>query len=52
MHANSTDPHALLAAIGRDCAGAQQFLPDGTDADTPFRISLAGAREKTALLHW
>lgn len=84
MHATGTDPHALLAAIGRDCVGAMQFLPDGTDAgspfriegeelddaaigallsglgraplgmeeDAPFRISLAGAQEKTALLRW
>ena len=80
----STDPFDLLAAIGRDCVGAVQLLPqdqtpegfdriEGTpmsDEDiarhlrttvTPparglereeddFRISLAGAQEKTALL--
>ena len=80
----STDPFDLLAAIGRDCAGAVQLLPDdqapegfdrieGTpmsDEDIArhlhttvtmparglereeedFRISLAGAQEKTALL--
>lgn len=79
----STEAFDLLAAIGRDCAGAVQLLPPGeeptgwnriealrlTDDDveqtlraatisTPlgrdqqdeFRISLAGAQEKTALL--
>lgn len=78
------DAFALLQAIGRDCVGALQLLPedaspDGTDRvtgqrltsahvarllarsladgamagdadDEPFRISLAGAQEKTALL--
>lgn len=80
--ARSDRPHDLLAAIGRDCIGAMQFLPQGTDpgdpfridgvpqseaemaamirnlatlplgirADDTFRISLAGAQEKTALL--
>lgn len=80
--ARSDRPHDLLAAIGRDCIGAMQFLPHGTDpgdafqiAGTPqteaqiaqtlrdlatsplgirpddaFRISLAGAQEKTAYL--
>jgi serine/threonine-protein kinase HipA len=77
----STDAFDLLEAIGRDCVGAVQLLPDGrapegvtridatrlddaqieallrgsTSAPTPFdddddfRISLAGAQEKTAL---
>lgn len=80
--ARSDRPHDLLAAIGRDCIGAMQFLPRGTDpgdpfriegapqseadiattirdlatsplgirADDTFRISLAGAQEKTAFL--
>jgi serine/threonine-protein kinase HipA len=80
--ARSDRPHDLLAAIGRDCIGAMQFLPRGTDpgdpfriegepqdeariaatirdlalsplglrADDAFRISLAGAQEKTAYL--
>ena len=84
VRAESHDAHSLLAAVGRDCTGALQFLPDGKDpgpvggvsgrplgdkeiADilgdlkgTPlgvdeseeFRISLAGAQEKTALLYW
>ena len=79
---------SLLAAIGRDCVGALQFLPDtlspddiaqstgkiegepvdeedigrilnnlaraplGLDEDDAFRISVAGAQEKTALLHY
>lgn len=82
--AEGTDAYSLLAAIGRDCIGALQFLPEGTEPgpagavdgrflreeeiaailgdlarnplglseDQEFRISLAGAQEKTALLHW
>jgi serine/threonine-protein kinase HipA len=78
------DAFSLLGAVGRDCVGALQFLPEGeappdqeavsgralTDGDvaailgdlaqaplgvtaeTEFRISLAGAQEKTALLWW
>lgn len=82
------DPYNLLAAIGRDCVGALQFLPHGEQPpdvssikarrindqaisgiignlarnplgiadDEDFRISIAGAQEKTALLwrngHW
>jgi serine/threonine-protein kinase HipA len=82
--AAGTDPYSLLAAIGRDCVGALQFLPEGADPpdvsriesqpvddariaeivgnlthnplglsghDREFRISLAGAQEKTALLY-
>ena len=84
VRAEGYDAYSLLAAVGRDCVGALQFLPDGEDpgpvggvsgrpisdkeiADilvdlkrTPlgvdeseeFRISLAGAQAKTALLHW
>ncbi len=81
--APSTRAADLLAAIGRDCVGAVQLLPDGlpppvhnhidsqplTDAQletllgdvtnetletesllADFRISIAGAQEKTALL--
>ena len=82
--ARSTAPFDLLAAIGRDCVGAIQLLPAGTDpgdirrieatslneagvanvlrnttlsrqpGETPdndaFRLSIAGAQEKTALL--
>ena len=83
-HAGGIDPYSLLAAIGRDCVGALQFLPDGIDPgpagevngqpiddqaiearlanlesaplgigeDEEFRISLAGAQEKTAFLYW
>jgi len=82
---NSDDSFELLSAIGRDCAGAVQLLPEGvspagfdrivaeplTDAavealiaaslsparilgqaadSDDFRISIAGAQEKTALL--
>lgn len=83
--AAGVDAYSLLAAIGRDCVGALQFIPDdaddgnerddppptpldddqvaqliaglaraplGLDAgeDADFRISIAGAQEKTALL--
>lgn len=78
------DAFALLEAIGRDCVGAVQLLPEGTTPDgwnhvacepltdeqvaaalravpddpvarhineaPPFRISLAGAQEKTAFV--
>jgi serine/threonine-protein kinase HipA len=85
----STRPFELLSAIGRDCVGAVQLLPEATppashdridseplaDRDVEnliaaslspgrilgqstadataddFRISIAGAQEKTALLH-
>jgi serine/threonine-protein kinase HipA len=81
MAAQGTDAYSLLAAIGRDCVGAMQFLPEGEaasepcvqgdplsdqdieailadltwaplglDRDQEFRISVAGAQEKTALL--
>lgn len=80
--ADGTDAYSLLTALGRDCVGALQFLPDGIDPgqagaiggkpvsddevaaiihnltsaplgmgeDEDFRISIAGAQEKTALL--
>jgi serine/threonine-protein kinase HipA len=82
--ADGTDAYNLLAAIGRDCVGALQFIkadvdmlateagaisgervndaaiekllqglaqsPLGLSRDDPFRISIAGAQEKTALL--
>lgn len=83
-HAEGTDAFSLLTAVGRDCVGALQFLPEGdapsasgaiggrslSDAEVAtilgdlaqaplgvtagaeFRISLAGAQEKTALLWW
>jgi serine/threonine-protein kinase HipA len=78
------DAYNLLAAVGRDCVGALQFLPEGIEPgpagtidaralsdteiadilahldrnplgigdDQDFRISIAGAQEKTALLYW
>ncbi len=82
FHTQSGDAFDLLAAIGRDCVGALQLLPETTTPDpittiaaTPidddgveqllretvsrsslvrgdeddFRISIAGAQEKTAL---
>lgn len=79
--AAGTDAYDLLSALGHDCVGALQFLPDGLDpavgstdgkpishaeiadlinnlASAPlgmgeeddFRISIAGAQDKTALL--
>lgn len=83
--ADSDDAFDLLSAIGRDCVGALQFLPQGaspsaagkvdgervtpkrigtlltdlgrtplgvSSEDEEFRISIAGAQEKTALLLW
>lgn len=83
--ARGTDTYSLLAAIGRDCVGALQFVADGAgdridsaaiegevvdeaaiekvlrnlaeaplglDRDENFRISVAGAQEKTALLRY
>jgi len=82
--AEGYDAYSLLAAVGRDCVGALQFLPEGEEPgpagmvsglaignkkiarilgdlkttplgvteDKDFRISLAGAQEKTALLYW
>jgi serine/threonine-protein kinase HipA len=82
VSADGTDAYSMLSALGHDCVGALQFLPDGvapgavgdtagrpvsdeevselirnlTDAplgvgeDEDFRISIAGAQEKTALL--
>ncbi len=82
--ADGSDTFSLLSAVGRDCVGAMQFLPEGEDpgpagsvqghavsedeiagilanltnnplgvgAQEEFRISLAGAQEKTALLYW
>ncbi|MER9227124.1 type II toxin-antitoxin system HipA family toxin [Mesorhizobium sp. M0664] len=84
VHAQGIDAYDLLAAVGRDCVGALQFLPDGVEPgpagivngkpvddteiarllldlasaplglgeDEDFRISIAGAQEKTALLFW
>ncbi len=84
VHAEGHDAYSLLAAIGRDCVGALQFLPQnispgalgkisatpisntniaktitnlattplGVAEESDFRISLAGAQEKTALLYW
>ncbi|MGH7824411.1 MAG: type II toxin-antitoxin system HipA family toxin [Candidatus Binatia bacterium] len=84
VHAEGSDAYSLLAKVGRDCVGALQLLPDGSergpagavkgrpvdedyiarkigdltatplgvDEDEEFRISLAGAQEKTALLFW
>lgn len=82
--AEGIDAFSLLGAVGRDCVGALQFLPEGeapptqeavsgralsdeevaailgdlaqaplgVTAEAEFRISLAGAQEKTALLWW
>lgn len=54
---HSVETFALLEAIGRDCVGAVQLLPEGDEPQgwdrldaEPMRIALAGAQEKTALL--
>jgi len=84
VKAEGSDAYSLLTAIGRDCVGALQFLPEGTAPgpvgqvegralsdeeitgilgnlnnaplgvtdEGEFRISIAGAQEKTALLFW
>jgi serine/threonine-protein kinase HipA len=31
VHAQGIDAYDLLAAVGRDCVGALQFLPDGVE---------------------
>ncbi len=82
FHTKSEDTFDLLEAIGRDCVGALQLLPEGqvpvgvsdiavtpldgsevekmllrgvsepsgfSEEDDDFRISIAGAQEKTAL---
>lgn len=82
FHVDTTHPFDLLASVGRDCVGAIQLYPPGSDIPSvtetqaepldsaqiealldgyqmaplgmeegaDFRISLAGAQEKTALL--
>lgn len=85
FRAESDQAFDLLAAVGRDCVGVLQILPEGEeplgydriegdvlddaqveahllraaggdgrlrDEADDLRISLAGAQEKTALLHW
>lgn len=84
MGASGTDAYSLLSAVGRDCVGALQFLPDGEEPNAlddihgeelndegiaeilgnlkasplgleqgrDFRISIAGAQEKTAFTRW
>jgi serine/threonine-protein kinase HipA len=84
VRAEANDAYSLLSAIGRDCVGALQLLPEGTEpgpaghvegrplsdediavivrdlnraplgvtGENEFRISIAGAQEKTALLFW
>ncbi len=84
VDAEGTDAFSMLAALGRDCVGALQFLPEDMTPEPPgppegepltddaiaerirslrdaplgmrgvddaFRISLAGAQDKTALLY-
>jgi serine/threonine-protein kinase HipA len=36
--AEGTDPYSLLAAIGRDCIGALQFVPAGQPAESAGKI--------------
>jgi serine/threonine-protein kinase HipA len=37
--AQGYDAYSLLAAVGRDCVGALQFMPDGEEPGPPGRIS-------------
>ena len=37
-HADGSDAYNLLAAIGRDCVGALQFIPDGIEVRPTGRI--------------
>ena len=39
--ADGIDPYSLLSAIGRDCVGALQFLPDGVDPGKAGEINSA-----------
>ncbi len=48
MDAGGIDPYSLLAAIGRDCIGALQFLPDGLDPG-PAGLVAAEAITDTAI---
>lgn len=41
QHADGTDPYSLLAAIGRDCVGALQFLPEGENPGKAGEINAA-----------
>lgn len=57
-HAKSRQPFDLLSEIGRDSVGAVTLIPEDETVMCPimireendFRISVAGAQEKTALL--
>lgn len=40
------DAYSLLAAVGRDCVGALQFLPDGEDAGTAGAVDGRQVSEK------
>ncbi len=35
VHAGGIDVFSLLSAVGRDCVGALQFLPDGVEPGIP-----------------
>jgi serine/threonine-protein kinase HipA len=50
--ANGTDAYSLLSAIGRDCVGALQFLPEGTAPEPVGTLNAAKLtdREVAALL--
>jgi len=39
MQARGTDAYSLLMAVGRDCVGALQFLPDGEEPDPAGAIT-------------
>jgi serine/threonine-protein kinase HipA len=43
--ADGIDPYGLLSAIGRDCVGALQFLPDGVDPGQAGEITAEAISE-------
>lgn len=44
--ADGIDPYSLLSAIGRDCVGALQFLPDGVDPGKAGEINAEPISDK------
>ncbi len=45
-HADGTDAYSLLSAIGRDCVGALQFVPEGEEQGKVGEINAAPISEK------
>ena len=49
--ADGTDAYSLLAALGHDCVGALQFLPDGIDPATPGAPTASRHRRRNRRHH-